>query len=154
MIWRSGPSPSEAAPALRLGSVLLTAALLIGGAAPAAETMPSVDLTMTVENGAAKCAPAELRLPADTDVSIHVENHSTSQIVLTAPQIFENKNVLHHDGDVVHVASNEGYTVKQNGKGELRVRTIAAGQYPFGCTSVNDRSQPFKGTLTLAPAAR
>ncbi|MGH1575276.1 cupredoxin domain-containing protein [Methylobacterium sp. P31] len=132
----------------------LAAMLLVAGPAGAAETMPSVELTMTVENGAAKCAPAELRLPANADVSIHVQNRSSSQIVLTAPRIFENKNVLHHDGDVVHVASNEGYTVKQNGKGEIRVRTIAAGQYPFGCTSVNDRSQPFKGTLTLAPAAQ
>jgi hypothetical protein len=140
-------------PAARLGPAL-AAALLLGGAASAAETAPSVDLTMTVQNGAAACAPAELRLPAETEVNIRVQNHSTSQIVLTAPQIFENKNVIHHDGDVVHVASNEGYTVKQNGKGEIRVRTIAAGQYPFGCTSVNDKSQPFKGTLTLTPAAR
>ncbi|WP_331290369.1 MULTISPECIES: cupredoxin domain-containing protein [Methylobacterium] len=135
-----------------LGVGSLTGFLTDG--ARAAEAMPSVDLTMTAENGAAKCAPAELRLPADTDVSIRVQNKSTSQIVLTAPQIFENKNVLHHDGDVVHVASNEGYTVKQNGKGEIRVRTIAAGQYPYGCTSVNDKSQPFRGTLTLSPAAR
>jgi hypothetical protein len=26
--------------------------------------------------------------------------------------------------------------------------------YPFGCASVNDKFQPFKGTLTLTPAAR
>ena len=149
----SGRRPVIGASVHHLGAIL-TAALLLTGAAQAAETMPSVDLTMTVENGVPTCAPAELRLPADTDVSIKVQNRSTSQFVLTAPQIFENKNVLHHDGDVVHVASNEGYTVKQNGKGEIRVRTIGAGQYPFGCTSVNDRSKPFQGTLTLTPAAR
>ncbi|MBP1183108.1 hypothetical protein [Methylobacterium sp. PvR107] len=83
-----------------------------------------------------------------------MQNRSTTQFVLTAPQIYETKNVLYHDGDVVHVASNEGYTVKQNGKGEIRARTNAAGQYPFGCTSLNDTSKPFRGTLTLTRAAR
>jgi hypothetical protein len=142
-------------------STIVSAVLLVSGAAHAAEnmpsreggekSMPSVELTMNVEGGAAKCSPAELRLPANSDVSIKVTNQSSSQIVLTAPRIFENKNVLHHDGDVVHVASNDGYTVKQHGKGELRVRTIAEGQYPFGCTSVNNKSEPFQGTLTLSP---
>ena len=130
-------------------AALLTATLLHAGAA---ETMPAVDLIMTADKGAAICAPAELRLPANADVSIRVQNRSSTQIVLTAPEMFENKNVLHHDGDVVHVASNEGYTVKQNGKGEIRIRTIAPGQYPFGCTSVNAKSQPFRGTLVLTPA--
>ncbi|SDA30114.1 hypothetical protein SAMN02799622_04642 [Methylobacterium sp. UNC378MF] len=152
MMSGSGYRPVAARSLWRVAAVLVVGS--IAGGAGAAGTMPTVDLIMTVENGAAKCAPADLRLPADTDVSIRVQNHTTSQIVLTAPQIFENKNVLHHDGDVVHVASNDGYTVKQNGKGEIRVRTIAAGQYPYGCTSVNDKSQPFRGTLTLSPAAR
>src|SRR4051794_30401069 len=142
-------------------STTVAAMFLMSGAAFAAENMPSregggkgmpsVELTMNVDSGAAKCSPAELRLPANTDVSIKVTNQSSSQIVLTAPRIFENKNVLHHDGDVVHVASNDGYPVKQHGAGELRVRTIAEGQYPFGCTSVNNKSEPFKGTLTLSP---
>jgi hypothetical protein len=142
-------------------SAIITVTLLMHLPAEAAENMPSreggstdmptVELTMTTEGRAAKCSPAELKLPANTDVRIRITNQSSSQIVLTAPRIFENKNVLHHDGDVVHVASNDGYTVKQNGKGELRVRTIAQGQYPFGCTSVNNRAEPFEGNLTLSP---
>ncbi|MHC2020257.1 anaerobic typically selenocysteine-containing protein [Methylobacterium sp. CM6247] len=106
---------------------------------------------MTVENGGAKCAPAELRLPANSDVEMDIVNKSTSQITLTAPRIFENKNVLHHDGDLVHVASNDGYLVKANGQGVLKVRTIVEGNYPYGCTSVTNQSKPFEGKLVLTP---
>jgi len=107
---------------------------------------------MCVENGAAKCAPAELRFPANSDVELQISNQSKDQITLTAPRIFENKNVLHHDSDLVHVASNDGYLVKPNGKGVLKVRIIAEGQYPYGCTSVHNQAKPFEGTLTLGPS--
>lgn len=142
----------------------LTLGVLVSGiAAPrAAENMdsrpsndqrvPPVEILMTVEDGGARCAPAELRLPAKSDVELSIVNNSTSQITLTAPRIFENKNVLHHDGDLIHVASNDGYLVKANGKGTLKVRTIADGQYPYGCTSVTNKSKPFEGKLTLAPS--
>ena len=116
------------------------------------QKIPPVEILMTVENGGAKCAPAELRLPANSDVVMNVVNKSTSQMTLTAPRIFENKNVLHHDGDLVHVASNDGYLVKANGKGVLKVRTIVEGSYPYGCTSVTKQSKPFEGNLLLAPS--
>ena len=150
--------------ALRPGAIIT---LMIGTVLPwasshAAENMasrssndqkvPPVEILMTVEDGGAKCAPAELRLPANSDVQLNIVNQSTSQITFTAPRIFENKNVLHHDGDLVHVASNDGYLVKANGKGVLKVRTIAEGQYPYGCTSVTKQSKPFEGKLTLAPS--
>jgi hypothetical protein len=141
---------------------LLLASCIVGSVADAAENMPERDarvaatppiaLTMSVEDGGAKCDPAEIRLLANSDVELQISNQSKDQITLTAPRIFENKNVLHHDGDLVHVASNDGYLVKANGKGVLKVRTIAEGRYPYGCTSVNKQSKPFQGTLTLAPS--
>ena len=116
------------------------------------QKVPPVEIVMTVENGAAKCAPAELRLRANSDVAMNVVNKSTSQMTLTAPHIFENKNVFHHTGDLVHVASNDGYLVKANGKGVLKVRTIVEGSYPYGCASVTNQSKPFEGNLLLAPS--
>ncbi|WP_018263794.1 cupredoxin domain-containing protein [Methylobacterium sp. WSM2598] len=113
------------------------------------DAMPPVQLTITSENGAAKCEPAELRLPANSNVALEVTNRSSARVTLTAPQIFQNKNVLHHDGDVVHVASNDAYLVKENGTGEIRLRTIGPGEYTFGCTSVTAQSKPFEGKLTL-----
>ncbi|MGY2049824.1 hypothetical protein [Methylobacterium sp. JK268] len=151
-------------PRLRGGLAGLLLAGLAAGPALAAndlpppkngDTMPPVSLTITSENGAPKCDPAELRLPADSNVALQVVNQSKDEVTLTAPKIFENRYVLHHDGDVVHVANNDGYVVKQNGRGEIRLRTIAPGQYTFGCTSVTARNKPFEGKLTLVdPAAK
>jgi len=116
---------------------------------PKTDAMPPVEVTITAENGVPACAPAELRLPAQSNVDLHVVNQSNEQVSLTAPQIFQNKNVLHHDGDVVHVASNDAYLVKANGKGEIRLRTIAAGEYTYGCTATSKQDKPFTGKLTL-----
>ena len=118
------------------------------------EVMPPVEVTISTKDGAAACAPAELRLPAQSNVSLQVVNQSDAQVSITAPQIFQNKNVLHHDGDVVHVASNDAYLVKAKGKGEIRLRTIAPGSYTWGCTSVNAQSKPFEGKLTLVDPAQ
>ncbi|KMO42523.1 hypothetical protein VQ03_10780 [Methylobacterium tarhaniae] len=121
---------------------------------PKTDAMPPVEVTITAENGVLACAPAELRLPAQSNVDLHVTNQSNLQVSLTAPQIFQNKNVLHHDGDVVHVASNDAYMVKANGKGEIRLRTIAPGEYTYGCTATTKQDKPFTGKLTLVDPAK
>ncbi|AWN46297.1 hypothetical protein DK419_08205 [Methylobacterium terrae] len=142
-------------PARTAAAALLLTALTGGARAandlppPKTDAMPPVEVTITAENGVPRCAPAELRLPAQTNVDLHVTNQSNEQISLTAPQIFQNKNVLHHDGDVVHVASNDAYLIKANGKGEIRLRTIAPGEYKYGCTAVSKQDKPFEGKLTL-----
>ncbi|WP_336487406.1 cupredoxin domain-containing protein [Methylobacterium nigriterrae] len=119
----------------------------------AGDAMPPVELTIDLEGGKPRCSPAELRLPAETNVALRVVNRADRPVTLTAPGQFENRNVLHADGDLVHVMSNEGYLVKQGGTGTLKLRTLAAGQYPYACTGVQDRVAPFKGTLILAPSA-
>ena len=132
------------------GSIAL-AALLIAGPAlaqgkplapPASNAMPPVELTISMKDGKPVCDPAELRLRADAPVTI------------TAPGQFENGLVLHADGDLVHVASEKGYTVKQNGKGTLRLRTMKAGQEDYACTSTRNADAPFKGKLVLSPPAQ
>lgn len=120
------------------------------GASRNADALPPVALTVEEADGAVRCAPADLRLPADSNVELTIHNTTKNQVTLTAPRQFENRHVLHHDGDLVHVASNDGYLIKQNGKGMLRIRTLAEGQYPYGCTSVSKQSAPFQGTLTLS----
>lgn len=142
-------------PARTAAAALLLAALTGGARAandlppPKTDAMPPVEVTITAENGVPVCAPAELRLPAQTNVDLQITNQSNEQVSLTAPQIFQNKNVLHHDGDVVHVASNDAYLVKANGKGAIRLRTIAPGEYKYGCTATTKQDKPFEGKLTL-----
>ncbi|WP_318784508.1 cupredoxin domain-containing protein [Methylobacterium flocculans] len=115
--------------------------------------MPPVELTITMDGDKPVCAPAELKLPANTNVELHIASQAPEPVTLTAPGQFENANVLHADGDLVHVASEKGYLVKQNGKGVLRIRTLKEGQTTYACTSNRNRKAPFEGKLVLtAPA--
>ncbi|MGH1591008.1 anaerobic typically selenocysteine-containing protein [Methylobacterium phyllosphaerae] len=141
---------------------MMVAALLVTGPAlaqgkplppPATDAMPPVELTISLKDGKPVCAPAELTLPADTNVEVRIVSSADVPVTITAPGQFENGRVLHADGDLVHVASEKGYTVKQNGKGTLRLRTMKAGQEDYACTSTRDADAPFKGKLVLSPAA-
>lgn len=137
-------------------------ALLIAGPAfaqgkplppPASDAMPPVELNISLKDGKPVCAPAELRLPADTNIALHIVSTADAPVTLTAPGQFENGLVLHADGDLIHVASEKGYTVKQNGQGTLRLRTMKAGQEEYACTSTRKEDAPFKGKLVLVPPA-
>ena len=52
--------------------------------APSSSVMPPVELTITAENGKPVCAPAELRLPANTDIALHVVSHADTPVTITA----------------------------------------------------------------------
>lgn len=138
------------------------AALLIAGPAfaqgkplppPASDVTPPVELTVSMKDGKPVCDPAELRLPADTNVVLTIKSSADAPVTLTAPGQFENGLIQHADGDLVHVASEKGYTIKQNGQGTLRLRTMKAGQETYACTSTRNESAPFKGKLILVPPA-
>lgn len=140
--------------ALALAALCLSGTLALAEQKPSAPPrnegqMPPVSITVEEADGKVRCAPADLRLPAESNVQFEIVNTTKQQVSLTAPRLFQNQNVLHHDGDLVHVASNDGYLIKQGGTGILRVRTLPEGQYPYGCTSVSQQSEPFRGTLTL-----
>ena len=122
-------------------------------AAPASDAMPPVELTISMDGGKPVCAPAELLLPADTNVTLSIVSSADAPITITAPGQFENGLVLHADGDLIHVASEAGYTVKQKGKGTLKLRTMKAGQEAYACTSNRNADAPFKGKLVLTPPA-
>ena len=121
---------------------------------PASSVTPTVELSIGLQDGKPVCAPAELRLPADTNVTLNVVSTADAPVTLTAAGQFENGKVLHADGDLVHVASEKGYTVKQNGKGTLKLRTMQAGETAYGCTSTRNADAPFVGKLVLTPPAQ
>lgn len=117
------------------------------------DAMPPIELTITMDGDKPVCAPAELKLPANTNVELHIVSRAAEPVTVTAPGQFENANVLHADGDLVHVASEKGYLVKQNGKGVLRIRTMKEGQETYACTSNRNQKAPFEGKLVLAAPA-
>jgi len=120
---------------------------------PASAVIPPVELTITLQDDKPVCAPADLRLPANTDVVLKVVSQANVPVTLTAPGQFEQGHLLHADGDLVHVMSEKGYTVKANGHGILKLRTLDAGEHSYACTANNKRNAPFVGKLVLSPPA-
>ncbi|MFC6788258.1 anaerobic typically selenocysteine-containing protein [Methylobacterium komagatae] len=117
------------------------------------DVMPPIALTITMEDGKPVCAPAELLVPANTNVAMNVTSQANADVTITIPDQFANGLVLHADGDLVHVASEHGYLVKRNGKGTLKLRTEGPGQVKYACTATTNRSQPFTGEyIRKAPA--
>lgn len=120
---------------------------------PASTGQPVMELTIDKRDGKIACAPAELRLPADTDAELRVVNRADQPVTLTIDGQFENGLVQHVEGDQGHSASEKGYTIKLNGKATLKFRTMAAGERPYGCTGVNSQNEPFVGKYILVPPA-
>ncbi|MCJ2064350.1 cupredoxin domain-containing protein [Methylobacterium sp. J-088] len=143
------------------GAAYLAVFLLVGSAGaesksleePSSDAMPPVELVISMKDGKPVCDPAEILLPANTNISLHIVSSADAPITITAPGQFENGLVLHADGDLIHIASEKGYTVKQKGQGTLRLRTMKPGQEEYACTSNRNANDPFKGKLTLTPPA-
>lgn len=121
--------------------------------APSSDVMPPIELSITMDKGKPVCAPAELLVPANTNISLHVVSDADRPVTLTIPGQFSNGLVLHADGDLVHVASEDGYLVKQKGNGTLRFRSQEPGESEFACTSTANQDAPFKGRYVRKPPA-
>ena len=121
---------------------------------PASDVMPRVELRVGLTDGKATCSPAELPLPADTNIELHVVSTADRPVTLTIPGQFEKGHVLHADGDVGHNASEKGYTLKANGQATIRVRSLSPSEVSYACTSTANQSEPFTGKVTYTkPAA-
>ena len=120
---------------------------------PASDAMPPVELQIGLKDGKAICEPADLRLPADTNIELHLTSSADRPVTITMAGQFENARVLHADGDVGHVASEKGYTIKPNGKATIRLRSLPPGETPFACTSTANQSEPFTGKATFTKPA-
>ncbi|GEP12802.1 hypothetical protein MGN01_46470 [Methylobacterium gnaphalii] len=139
------------------GRGLIMVTLVVTGAsaqgkpdtAPESTAQSPIELRISKQDGKAVCAPADLRLPANSNVTLNIVSQSDSPVILTSPNQFKNSQVLHHEGDFTHVASEDGWTVKQNGKAVLKLRTLAVGEQECGCASINNQSEPFRGKLVL-----
>ena len=64
-----------------------------------------------------------------------------------------NEQVLHHDGDLAHIASGDGDTIKRNGRGVLKLCTLAAGGQDYAYASIDNQKDPVRGRLILTPSA-
>lgn len=121
--------------------------------APSSTTTVQGELIITMDGDKPVCAPAELRLPSNTNVELHIVNQANVPVTITAPGQFEKGHVLHADGSLIHVASEKGYLMKANGQGTLKIRTMAEGTEAYACTTTGNQKAPFEGKLVLTPPA-
>jgi len=144
-------------PGLALAAILLSSSHALAEGKPlpppASTAVPTVELTVTMDGDKPVCAPADLRLPADTNVTLHIVNRTKDTITLTMAGQFEKGRVLHTDGALFHVASEKGYSIKEGSQGTLKLRSIPAGEEEYGCTSTRNQQAPFRGKLITTPAA-
>lgn len=115
--------------------------------------MPPTLLSIVMKDGKPVCEPAELALPADTNVELQVKSSANQTVTLTMQDQFENGHVLHAEGDQGHAASEKGYTIKPNGNATIKIRTLSAGERPFACTGTANQSDPFRGKVVLSAPA-
>lgn len=137
------------AAALGLAFTLLPAIALAQGKPlppPSSDVTPPIEMTISMKDGKPDCAPAELLVPANTNITLTLVSHADADVTLTIPGQFSNGLVLHSDGDLVHVESEKGYLVKRNGKGTLKLRTEAPGKVEYACTSTTNQKAPFIGS--------
>ncbi|GJD99449.1 cupredoxin domain-containing protein [Methylobacterium isbiliense] len=128
-----------------------TAALAAQQPAPprATDASPPVEVTISQDGGTTRCEPATLRLPAETDVTLSLVNQSGLPATVTAPKMFENRQILHHDGGLAHIANESGFTVRPSTRGEVKLRTLAPGEYDFSCATTRNQGTPSRGKLVL-----
>lgn len=132
-----------------------TIAFAEGKPLPPASSSSTVqgELTITMDGDKPVCAPAELKLPANTNVELHIVSTANVPVTITAPGQFEKGHVLHADGSLVHVSSEKGYLVKANGQGVLKIRTMQEGMETYACTTTSNQKAPFEGKLVLTSPA-
>lgn len=120
---------------------------------PASGATPPIELTISMKDGKPDCSPAELLVPANTNIALNIVSHANADITVTIPGQFSNGLVQHADGDLVHVESEKGYLVKRNGKGTLKLRTEGPGKVEYACTSTTNQKAPFTGSYVRKPPA-
>ena len=134
----------DRSPAAGRGATSGVPAAEVGG-----QVAPPIEIVAGVEGEAARCEPAELRVPAGQTMDLRIVNKSDQPFTVAAPMIFDDHHLVRFEGDVAHSAGGEGYIVKANGTARIVLRTPAAGEYPFTCANVRNQGTPFRGKLTV-----
>lgn len=126
----------------------VSAAVLVGSGAALAQTSDEQkrppEIQLLVKDGNPRCEPQELRVPADANIDLRIQNQGGRSVVVRAPDLF--------GGDRVRGATNatkdgDGYAVAGHQNGQMIVHTPPQGQYRFGCADQGTAAGEMAGTL-------
>lgn len=100
---------------------------------------------MLVKDQAPRCEPQELRVPAEVNVDLRIQNTGTRSVLFSAPDWLK--------GDAVRTATNAerdasgGYVIAAGQSAQMIVKSPPAGQHPLVCAEAGG-GNPQNLTLT------
>ena len=117
----------------RVGFCIMFAAVLAAGAASAQtsdEQKRPPEIQLLVKDGAPRCDPQELRVPADANIDLRIQNQSGRSVVIHAPDLFGAARVR---GATNATREGDGYVVAGHQSAQMIVHTPPQGEYRFAC---------------------
>jgi hypothetical protein len=120
----------------RIRACLGVAAAVVAATGPAGaqttdEQKRPPEIQVLVQDGSPRCEPQELRVPADANIDLRIQNQGGRAVVLHAPDLFGGARVR---GATNAARDGEGYRVAGHENGQLIVQTPPQGAYRFACT--------------------
>jgi hypothetical protein len=137
--------PTLVAPLLVLGSIPL-AATAAHAQAKDQVTRP-IEVLVVARDQEPRCEPQELRVPAEANIDLRVQNQGTKSVAVRAPDLFREDSVRTVTGATAE-QGKRGYVVDANGQAQWIVLTPGRGRYEFTCADPAGNMAEMKGTLT------
>ena len=126
-----------------LSAVVLTAPCAVLAQTSDEQKRPP-EIQILVKEGDPRCEPQELRVPADANIDLRIQNQTGRTVVVRAPDLF--------GGDRVRGATNatkdgDGYAVAGRQNGQMIVHTPPQGEYRFACADQGAAAGEMAGKL-------
>jgi hypothetical protein len=102
------------------------------------------EIQIVVRDGDPRCEPQELRVPADANIDLRIQNQSGRAVVVHAPDLFGGARVraatdATKDGD--------GYAVASRANAQMIVQTPPQGEYRYACSDQGAAAGQMTGKL-------
>lgn len=102
------------------------------------------------------CSPDPLRLPADTDVDLQLDNRGMTEVSFSAPVFFSANRVIDRDGGEVMETSGGSLllSVPPGGTTSVRLRTTQQGEFDYKCFLRARPGETFDGSILVMNAEK
>jgi hypothetical protein len=132
---------------IRLFTAVSVVALAASGAALAQtsdEQKRPPEIVILVKDGNPRCEPQELRVPADANIDLRIQNQGGRSVVVRAPDLFGGDRVR---GAINATKEGDGYMVASRQDGQMIVHTPPQGEYRFACADQGTAAGEMAGKL-------
>lgn len=106
-----------------------------------------IEALILVGDAAPRCQPQELRLPAEANVDLRIQNGGGRAIVVRAPELFAADRLRSSTGAVAD--GSGGFRVEGSTNAQMILKTPPQGQYRYECADTGGGSGGVSGVLTV-----